>query len=66
VFAHLRRQGVPAGRWDDTASGPGEAPVPWRLTLLHLPVHQEIEDDAMHWMLGVFERAIARLQSPAA
>jgi hypothetical protein len=66
VFAHLRGQGVPAGRWDDTASSPGEAPSPWRLTLLHLPVHQEIEDDAMHWMLGVFASAMARLQAAAA
>ncbi len=66
VFDHLRSQGVPAGRWDDTASGPGEAPSPWRLTLLHLPVHQEIEDDAMHWMLGVFDRAMAPLQAAAA
>ncbi len=66
VFAHLRSHGVPAGRWDDTAQGPGGTPCPWRLTLLHLPVHQEIEDDAMNWMLGVFDQAMARLQAAAA
>lgn len=66
VFAHLRGHGVPAGRWDDTVHGPGDTPCPWRLTLLHLPVHQEIEDDAMNWMLSVFESAMARLQTTAA
>ena len=66
VFSHLRRQGLPAGRWDDIASGPGDLPCPWRLTLLHLPVHQEIEDDAMTWMLSAFESAMVRLQPGAA
>ena len=34
--------------------------------MLHLPLHHEIEDDTVHWMLGIFNSAMARLQAPAA
>jgi hypothetical protein len=65
LFAHLRRHGLPAGRWDELASGPGEPRCPWRLSLVHLPVHQEIEDGAMAWMLDVFAGAMGRISGNA-
>jgi perosamine synthetase len=49
-FYALKRLGVPLWRWDSMAVSNCPVATGYRLQLLHLPCHQELTPEQMHWM----------------
>lgn len=58
VFFPLKRQGLPVWRWDDLAVSQCSVSTCYRLELLHLPCHQELQDHEMDWMLKTLQQAL--------
>ncbi|MFZ4285924.1 DegT/DnrJ/EryC1/StrS family aminotransferase [Variovorax sp. HJSM1_2] len=58
VFFRLKRQGLPVWRWDDLALSHCRSATQYRLELLHLPCHQELQDQHMDWMLKTLQQAL--------
>jgi perosamine synthetase len=58
VFFRLKRQGLPVWRWDDLAVSPCSVSQGYRLALLHLPCHQELQDHEMDWMVNTLLQAL--------
>ncbi len=58
TFDHLKRAGVPVGRWDDMVDSQCPHSRHYRLQLLHLPVHQDLGDAEMNWMLEQLAAAL--------
>jgi dTDP-4-amino-4,6-dideoxygalactose transaminase len=59
VFFRLKRQGLPVWRWDDLAVSQCHTAMQYRLQLLHLPCHQEIQDQDMAWMVKTLQQALS-------
>jgi dTDP-4-amino-4,6-dideoxygalactose transaminase len=58
VFFRLKRQGLPVWRWDDLAVSQCSVAQQYRLALLHLPCHQELQDHEMDWMVNTLQQAL--------
>ncbi len=54
-FHALKHLGVPIWRWDDMAISSCAVAADYRLRLLHLPCHQELTDDQLHWMTAAVQ-----------
>lgn len=59
AFFSLKRQGLPVWRWDDLAVSDGSVAAQYRLALLHLPCHQELQDEEMDWMVKTVQQALS-------
>lgn len=60
-FEALKYARVPVGRWDDMAVSDCPVAGRYRLSLVHLPCHQAIDDTQMDWLLQAATHAMARL-----
>lgn len=58
AFFAIKRLGVPAGRWDDMLESDCRVASDYRQNLIHLPCHQELTDEQMHWMLSQVTRVL--------
>lgn len=50
AFRRLKRLGMPLGRWDDMVVAECETAASHRLSLVHLPCHQDLSAPEMAWM----------------
>lgn len=65
TFDRLKRAGMPLGRWDDLVESDCEQSRHYRLQLLHLPVHQDLGDAEVAWMLEQLATALSVSSSGA-
>jgi perosamine synthetase len=63
VFALLKRRGVPILRWDDLAERVDSSVCPvsarFSLCLLQFPIHEELTDEELEWMIGQIKNALS-------
>lgn len=52
AFPRLKQRGVPIWRWDEMAVSDCPTAAAYRLSVLHLPCHQQLSDAQMQWMTG--------------
>ena len=60
-FLALKQLGVPVWRWDDMAVSTCPVASDYRLKVLHLPCHQELTEDHMHWMSTALKKVLLEL-----
>jgi hypothetical protein len=58
-FLQLKQLGLPIWRWDDMAVSNCPIASEFRLKLLHLPCHQSLTAEQMHWMTSNVARVLA-------
>jgi hypothetical protein len=60
-FYALKRLGVPIWRWDEMAVSTCKTANAYRLNLLHLPCHQELNAAQMNWMTCTVSAVLRRV-----
>ncbi len=60
-FFALKQLGVPVWRWDDMAVSTCPVATSYRLTLLHLPCHQELSERQMTWLTTAVQKVFRQL-----
>ncbi len=58
AFQMLKRLGVPIWRWDDMAVSQCDIARRYRLQLLHLPCHQDLDDAQLEWMIATLAAVV--------
>jgi perosamine synthetase len=58
-FHLLKLMGVPVWRWDEMAVSGCPVAAKYRLSLLHLPCHQELTSAQMNWMAQVVRQVLS-------
>jgi hypothetical protein len=60
-FFALKQLGVPVWRWDDMAVSDCETAMRYRLSMLHLPCHQELSPQQMSWLTTAVRQVMSKL-----
>lgn len=58
-FLALKRLAVPVGRWDDMAISACAVASAYRTNLLHMPCHQELTEEQLHWLSDTVVRVMS-------
>jgi len=58
-FLALKRLAVPVGRWDDMAISACAVASSYRTSLLHLPCHQDLTEELLHWLSDTVVRVMS-------
>lgn len=58
-FFMLKKLGMPIWRWDGMGISACPVASDYRLHLLHLPCHQSLTDDEMHWMIEALKLTLS-------
>lgn len=58
-FFQLKQAGLPIWRWDDMAVTQCATANRYRLHLLHLPCHQDLNSAQMDWMTSIVKKVLA-------
>jgi perosamine synthetase len=59
VFFQLKQAGMPIWRWDEMAISGCPVATRYRLGVLHLPCHQDLDPAQMAWMTALVRKALA-------
>lgn len=60
-FFVLKHLGVPIWRWDEMGISDCQLAMDYRLRLLHLPCHQALGRDEMHWMTAAVAKVLTQV-----
>jgi perosamine synthetase len=63
-FFALKRLAVPVGRWDDMAVSACAIASAYRKNLLHLPCHQALTEEQLHWLTNTVARVMSSEAAP--
>ncbi len=59
LFFQLKQAALPIWRWDEMAVSDCAVAAGYRLRLLHLPCHQDLNAAQMAWMTALVAKALA-------
>lgn len=57
-FHLLKSLGMPIWRWDSMGASDCDVAMDYRLHLLHLPCHQDLDIEEMEWMIATLSRVL--------